>query len=82
MEQLVNELERAIVLKNAGKAAGMKRVFSRFASLRSVWMAAVQASAMLDALGSLAQVAIQPGYSRPLIGLLSFDKAGNRNYSG
>jgi DNA mismatch repair protein MSH6 len=30
-------------------------------------MAAVQASAMLDALGSLGQVAIQPGYSRPLI---------------
>ncbi len=67
VEQLVNELERAIVIKNAGKAAGMKRVFAKFASLRSVWMAAVQASAMLDALGSLAQVAIQPGYSRPLI---------------
>ena len=63
----VNELERAIFIKNAGKAAGMKHVFARFASLRSVWMAAVQASAMLDALGSLAQVAIQPGYSRPLI---------------
>ena len=67
VEQLVSELERAIVIKNAGKSAGMKRVFARFASLRSVWMAAVQASAMLDALGSLAQVAIQPGYSRPLI---------------
>ncbi len=67
IEQLVYDLERAIVVKNAGKAAGMKRVFARFASMRSVWMAAVQASAMLDALGSLAQIAIQPGYSRPLI---------------
>jgi DNA mismatch repair protein MSH6 len=67
IEQLVHDLERAIAVKNAGKAAGMKRVFAKFASMRSVWMAAVQASAMLDALGSLAQIAIQPGYSRPLI---------------
>jgi DNA mismatch repair protein MSH6 len=67
VEELVQVLERAINVKNAGKAAGMKRVFAKFASMRSVWMAAVQASAMLDALGSLAHIAIQPGYSRPFI---------------
>ena len=67
VEQLVQDLDRAIDVKSAGKAAGMKIVFAKFASMRSVWMAAQQASAMLDALGSLAQIAVQPGYSRPLI---------------
>ena len=67
VEQLVQELERAIDVKNAGKAAGMKLVFARFASMRNMWMAAAHATAMLDALGSLAQIAAQPGMSRPLI---------------
>lgn len=67
VEQLVADLERAIDIKNAGKAAGMKLVFARFASMQSVWMAATHASAMLDALGSLAQIAVQPGFCRPLI---------------
>jgi DNA mismatch repair protein MSH6 len=67
VEQLVQDLDSAIDVKSAGKAAGMKIVFAKFASMRSVWMAAQQASAMLDALGSLAQIAVQPGYSRPLI---------------
>lgn len=67
VEQLVHDLERAIDVKNAGKAAGMKIVFAKFADKRSVWMACTQASAMLDALGSLALIAVQPGYSRPVI---------------
>jgi DNA mismatch repair protein MSH6 len=67
VEQLVENLERAIDVKNTGKAAGMRLVFARFASMQSVWMAATHASAMLDALGSLAQMAVQPGFCRPLI---------------
>jgi len=67
VEQLVQELERAIDVKNERKAAGMKLVFAKFDSMRSVWMAATHASAMLDALGSLAQIASQPGFCRPQI---------------
>ncbi|KAK1737533.1 DNA mismatch repair protein MutS family protein [Skeletonema marinoi] len=62
VEQLVQELERAIDVKNERKAAGMKLVFAKFDSMRGVWMAATHASAMLDALGSLAQIASQPGF--------------------
>ena len=67
VEQLVQELERAIDVKNERKAAGMKLVFAKFDSMRSVWMAATHATAMLDALGSLAQIASQPGFCRPQI---------------
>ena len=67
VEQLVQDLERAIDVKNECKAAGMKIVFAKFDSMRSVWMAATHASAMLDALGSLAQIASQPGFCRPQI---------------
>lgn len=67
VEQLVQDLERAIDVKNERKAAGMKLVFAKFDSMRSVWMAATHATAMLDALGSLAQIASQPGFCRPRI---------------
>lgn len=67
VEELVQALERAIDVKNDRKAAGMKLVFAKFDSMRSVWMAATHASAMLDALGSLAQIASQPGFCRPQI---------------
>jgi len=67
VEQLVQQMEQAIVIKMEGKAAGMKLVFARFDSTRSAWMAATQATAMLDVLGSLAQIAVQPGFSRPRI---------------
>mmetsp|Transcript_5021 Transcript_5021/g.8245 ORF Transcript_5021/g.8245 Transcript_5021/m.8245 type:complete len:1485 (-) Transcript_5021:2972-7426(-) len=67
VEQLVQDLERAIDVKNERKAAGMQLVFAKFDSMRSVWMAATHASAMLDALGSLAQIASQPGFCRPQI---------------
>ena len=67
VEQLVQDLERAIDVKNERKAEGMKIIFAKFDSIRSVWMAATHASAMLDALGSLAQIASQPGFCRPQI---------------
>lgn len=67
VEELVQQMERYIGIKNEGKAMGMKLVFAKFDSMRSVWMGAVQATAMLDALGSLAQIAVQPGFSRPII---------------
>ena len=67
VEQLVQQLERAIDTKKEGKAKGMKLVFAKFDSYRSTWMACVHATAMLDALGSLAQIAVQPGFTRPLI---------------
>jgi len=67
VEQLVQQLEQAIDVKKEGKAAGMKLVFAKFDSMRSVWMAATQCTSMLDALGSLAQVAVRPGFTRPQI---------------
>ncbi|KAL7540077.1 hypothetical protein ACHAXR_009839 [Thalassiosira sp. AJA248-18] len=77
VEQLVQDLERAIDIKSAGKAAGMKLVFARFDSMRSMWMATSHATAMLDSLGSLAQLAVQPGFSRPqIVDCLSSAKPG------
>ena len=67
VEQLVQDLERAIDVKNERKAAGMKLVFAKFDSMRSTWMTAVHATAMLDALGSFAHIASQPGFCRPQI---------------
>lgn len=45
----------------------MQLIFVKFDSLRSLWAAAAQATAMLDALGSLAKTASKPGYCRPKI---------------
>jgi DNA mismatch repair protein MSH6 len=50
-----------------GKARGMQLVFAKFDSMRSLWASAAQASAMIDALGSLAQASSKAGYTRPLI---------------
>eukprot|EP00804_Cyclotella_cryptica_P002275 CCRYP_004013-RC/>CCRYP_004013-RC protein AED:0.05 eAED:0.05 QI:159/1/1/1/1/0.85/7/1379/1047 len=47
VERLVEELERAIDIKNEGKSMGMKLVFAKFDSQRDVWMAANHATAML-----------------------------------
>eukprot|EP00986_Skeletonema_menzelii_P001374 scaffold366_cov153-Skeletonema_menzelii.AAC.36 len=52
VEQLVQDLERAIDVKNERKAAGMQLVFAKFDSMRSVWMAATHASAMFESDGS------------------------------
>ena len=64
---LVQELERALEIQSARKAKGMQLIFAKFDSMRSVWRAAAQAVAMLDALGSLAKVAAKPGYCRPTL---------------
>jgi len=62
--KLVKALEASLERKAEGKARGMQTIFSKFDSRRSVWEAAAQATAMLDALGSLAQVSSMPGFSR------------------
>lgn len=67
VEQLVMELERAFELQKERKAKGMELIFAKFDSMRSVWAAAAHATALLDALGSLAQTASKSGYSRPTI---------------
>lgn len=67
VERLVEELERAYDVMKAGKARGMQLVFAKFDSMRTLWASAAQASAMIDALGSLAQASSKAGYSRPFI---------------
>jgi len=67
VEQLVEELEAALDVQRAGKARGMQLVFAKFDSMRSIWAATAQATAMLDALGALAETAGKPGFCRPAI---------------
>lgn len=67
VEKLVQELEHAYDVMMDGKARGMQLVFAKFDSMRSLWASAAQASAMIDALGSLAQASSKAGYTRPLI---------------
>ena len=45
----------------------MQIIFSRFYSQKSLWAAAATATALLDALGSLAKIAGKPGYTRAKI---------------
>jgi DNA mismatch repair protein MSH6 len=65
--ELVQELERAMEMQSVRKAKGMQLIFAKFDSQRSLWAAAAQATALLDALGSLAKTAGKPGYCRPTI---------------
>jgi len=67
VEALVERLEQAYDVVKEGKARGMQLVFSKFDSMRSVWASAAQASAMIDALGSLAKASSKAGYIRPVI---------------
>ena len=67
VESLVQELEQAYDVMKAGKARGMQLVFAKFDSSRSLWASAAQASAMIDALGSLAQASAKAGFTRPII---------------
>ena len=67
VERLVEDLELAYDVMKAGKARGMQLIFAKFDSMRSLWASAAQASAMIDALGSLAQASSKAGYTRPLI---------------
>jgi DNA mismatch repair protein MSH6 len=45
----------------------MQLIFAKFDSEKSRWAAAAQATALLDAIGSLAQVATKPGFTRAKI---------------
>ena len=45
----------------------MQVIFSRFYSQKSLWAAAATATALLDALGSLAKTAAKPGFTRAKI---------------
>jgi len=67
VERLVEQLENAIDIMKDGKARGMQLVFAKFDSMRSLWASVTQATAMLDALGSLAEASMQAGYCRPTI---------------
>ena len=67
VQELVLELESAYELQRERKARGMELIFAQFDSKRVLWSAVARATSMLDALGSLAQVASKPGYVRPTI---------------
>ncbi len=67
VERLVQQLEQAFDVVEAGKSRGMQIVFAKFDSLRSLWASAAQASAMVDALGSLALASAKAGWCRPNI---------------
>jgi len=60
-------LERALDIKKESKDRGMQLVFARFDTARSTWAAVSQATAMLDALGSLSETSSQSGFNRSLI---------------
>ena len=64
---IVQELEHAIDVKDKCKSQGMALIFKKFDDMRSIWMAAKVATAMLDALGSMALLAMEPGFVRPQI---------------
>lgn len=64
---MVSELEHAYDILKEGKARGIRLIFAKFDSLRSLWSAASHASAMLDALGALAQASSTGGCCRPII---------------
>jgi len=61
---LVVDLERALEVQQARRAKGMQIVFAKFDAQRALWASAAHATALLDALGSLAIVAGNPGYTR------------------
>ena len=65
--KLVIRLERALDVQKEGKARGMELIFAKFDRKRHLWASAAQATAMLDALGSLAQASSGPNFSRPEI---------------
>ena len=67
VEQLVQELERAYDFQKERQERAMELIFAKFDSMRPLWASAAQATALLDALGSLAQTAAKSGYTRPRI---------------
>ena len=67
VEEMVAELERALETLTERKARAVQLIFARFDANRDSWAAAAQATALLDALCAMAQLASQPGYTRPRI---------------
>lgn len=67
VEKLITEMEIAYDVQKERKSKGMELIFSKFDSMRSVWAAAAHSTALLDALGALAQTASKAGYTRPVI---------------
>jgi DNA mismatch repair protein MSH6 len=67
VELFVQQLEAAIDVKKERKAVGMRLIFSKFDSMRTIWAAVAQTTAILDAVGALAQTASRAGYVRPRI---------------
>jgi DNA mismatch repair ATPase MutS len=67
IEDLVQELEASYEVLKERKSKGMQLIFAKFDSKRDLWAAAAQATALLDALGSLAHSASKAGYTRPII---------------
>jgi DNA mismatch repair protein MSH6 len=67
VQQLVVELELALEVKNKLRDEGWQIMLARFHSNRNIWDAAAQATAFLDALGSLAKTSSQSGYTRATI---------------
>jgi len=66
-EDLVKYLESSLERKKEGKARGMQIMFAKFDSRRPTWESVAQATAMFDALCSLAQISSMPGFTRPNI---------------
>lgn len=67
VEQHVQELEVAFDRQNERRKMGITLIFAKFDAKRALWAAASQATALLDALGALAQTASKSGYIRPRI---------------
>jgi DNA mismatch repair protein MSH6 len=67
VDRLVRELEKALEVQKERKARGMQLIFAKFDSMRALWAAASTATALLDALGSLAMTSSNQGYTRPVI---------------
>jgi DNA mismatch repair protein MSH6 len=67
VEDLVHELEHALDVQKDRKALGMRLIFAKFDSMRNLWGAAAQATALLDALGALAKASTNAGYTRATI---------------
>ena len=67
VENLVNELEAMYDLQKEWEAWGLELIFAKFDSMQTLWAAAAQATTLLDALGTLVQVASKSGYTCPRI---------------
>lgn len=67
VEGLVKSLEEALEVLKERRAYQMQLIFAQFDAKRNIWSAVAAATAMLDALASLAELGKKPGYCRPEI---------------